>query len=383
MGLGRESILRVRLPLYSVPEAGTRWYKTYHEHHKEKLEIIPSTYDPCLMGNKNATALVGLQTDDSLIAANSEFIVKEEQEIKNAKFPCKPIEKLTIDKPLEFNGCVIKFNTSSKGRIIEISQAKQCKKIKLVPTDEPIDKDTYVAQRARGAYIASVSQPQAAFVLSFAAQVTEPKIDDVKFLNKCLAWQMKGATLKYVQLDWNSTKIIAFTDSSFANNVDLSSQIGYVIVLADSENNANIIHWQSVKCRRITRSVLASELYAMTLGFDVSATIKSTLDQVFSGSCQRIDIDILDIPLVICVDSRSLYDCLVTLGTTSEKRLMIDIMSIRQSYERREISEIILVQGDKNPADSMTKEKCCNALQKLIETNRLELAKQVDSWVER
>ena len=37
-------------------------------------------------------------------------------------------------------------------------------------------------------------------------------------------------------------RIVAFTDSSFANNKDLSSQIGYVIALTDTQNNANIIH---------------------------------------------------------------------------------------------------------------------------------------------
>jgi hypothetical protein len=46
------------------------------------------------------------------------------------------------------------------------------------------------------------------------------------------------------------------------------------------------------------------------------------------------------IPIVVYIDSYSLYKCLVKLGTTKEKRLMIDIMGLRQSYERREIAEI-------------------------------------------
>ena len=42
-------------------------------------------------------------------------------------------------------------------------------------------------------------------------------------------------------------ELIVFVDSSFANNRDLSSLIGHVVILADGENNANIIHWSSVK----------------------------------------------------------------------------------------------------------------------------------------
>ena len=51
-------------------------------------------------------------------------------------------------------------------------------------------------------------------------------------------------------------------------------------------------------------------------------------------------INLLKIPLILCTNSYLLYQCLVQLGTTSEKRLMIDIMAFRQSYEGREIDEI-------------------------------------------
>jgi len=46
------------------------------------------------------------------------------------------------------------------------------------------------------------------------------------------------------------------------------------------------------------------------------------------------------IPTIVCTDSYSLYKCLVKLGTTKEKRLIIDIMALRQSYKRRELFEI-------------------------------------------
>jgi hypothetical protein len=46
------------------------------------------------------------------------------------------------------------------------------------------------------------------------------------------------------------------------------------------------------------------------------------------------------IPIIVCTDSYSLYECLVKLGIIKEKRLMIDIMAIRKSYENRELFEI-------------------------------------------
>ena len=60
---------------------------------------------------------------------------------------------------------------------------------------------------------------------------------------------------------------------------------------------------------------------------------------------------------------------------------MIDIMAIRESYERRELSEIRWISGDDNPADAMTKKSPVNALKKLIDTN--ELLIRVKGWVDR
>lgn len=217
-------------------------------------------------------------------------------------------------------------------------------------------REQYISQRALGAYIASMSQPEATYDLSSAAQRTDPTVEDIKFLNKRLQWQKDNARrgLRFVRLDKTSLKLYVLPDASFANNRDLSSQIGFLIVLADASNRANIAHGSSVKCRRVTRSVLAAELYAMSHAFDSAATIKATVTQSL----------FLDnpLPLVVCTDSRSLYDCLVKLGTLNEKRLMIDLMCLRQSYERQEISEIKWIDGACNPADGMTKSKPCRAL---------------------
>ena len=104
----------------------------------------------------------------------------------------------------------------------------------------------------------------------------------------------------------------------------------------------------------------------------MGAAIKSTI--------QRI-LQLEQLPLVLCTDSKSLYDCLVKLGTTQEKRLMVDLMCLRQAYERREIIEVKWIRGGNNPADAMTKTKPCQALKTLINTNKLNL--EVNKWVKR
>jgi hypothetical protein len=117
----------------------------------------------------------------------------------------------------------------------------------------------------------------------------------------------------------------------------------------------------------VTRSVLASEVYGMVAGADVAFAIGSTLKIITD------QLNLPTIPTIVCTDSFSLYECLVKLGTTKEKRLMIDIMAIRQSYERRELFEIRWINGLDNPADAMTKATPNKALETFVNTNQIRV----------
>jgi len=79
------------------------------------------------------------------------------------------------------------------------------------------------------------------------------------------------------------------------------------------------------------------------------------------------------IPTVICTDSFSLYEYIIKLSTTKEKRLMIDIMAIKQSYERKELSEIRWIASDSNPTNTITKSTANRLFESLISTNHLSV----------
>lgn len=134
-----DNILKVVRPLYGILEAGNHWYKTYHDHHTNQLKLQVSTFDPCLLFSEEA--IVGMQTDDTLFAGTESFIKREEEQ---AAFPAKDVEQLTEQKNILFNGSVI----STTNDILNLSQERQCGKIKLVD-EMAIDRKTpYVEQRA-------------------------------------------------------------------------------------------------------------------------------------------------------------------------------------------------------------------------------------------
>ena len=84
--IGSDSILKVVKPLYRVPEAGNHWFRTYHIHHIKSLSMSQSTYDPCLLYSsiESRFGLVGLQTDDTLFLADTEFAGAEHDELIRA-----------------------------------------------------------------------------------------------------------------------------------------------------------------------------------------------------------------------------------------------------------------------------------------------------------
>ncbi len=378
--------------LYDVSKADNHWFKTYHNHHIDKLKMTQFTYDSCLLYiiNHICTKIMSMQTDDTLILVDQSFAVVENEAIHSAKIMIKTREQLISNNSLKFNDIRIErldfIDQSST--IIYFRQETHIQDIQLIQSIESIitnarskvrtqliSKKQYVIQRAREAYLTSICQFEASFDLSHAAQFTDWTFcqDDVIALNKRLQWQINNQIrkLQYVKLNQASLQLVIFSDSFFANNRDLSSQIDYVICLIDSINTTNILHWFSIKCKRITRSVLAIEFFAMIHDFDVDSILKAI-------STKMLDTFIL---LIFVIDSKSLYDCLVRLEITVEKRLMMNVMILRQSYERREITEIKWIHESNNSVDSMTKSKSFSTLKTIIDINRINL--NTIEWVKR
>ena len=79
LNLQLKTILWVIKPLYKVLEAKNYWFKTYHQHHINRLKMEQLTYDPYLLYTQlNNFSIVGLQTNNTLFLANQTFADIEE-----------------------------------------------------------------------------------------------------------------------------------------------------------------------------------------------------------------------------------------------------------------------------------------------------------------
>jgi hypothetical protein len=130
------------------------------------------------------------------------FAELEESELKKAKLMFKKREMLIIFISIKFNDEIISLIEviNKNNYSLSLTQLKQFDQIQLINLSISIDlissrdqirkvmtsKDQYVAQRARDAYIVTMTQSEVSFDLFLTAQITNSKEEDAKRLNRRL-----------------------------------------------------------------------------------------------------------------------------------------------------------------------------------------------------
>lgn len=265
---------------------------------------------------------------------------------------------------MKFNGSIIPCTATTT----TIRQSNHINNIGTISI-EKAEKSSFVSQRARGAYIASTCRPDLTFGFAVCSQVVNADKAAAQRLNKYIeiAENSPETGLNFVALDASSLRISVFAGASFASNADLSSQLGFVVTLMDGHNKANIVHYS----KRITRSVLAAELFAVVNAFDFSSALRLAVNEMLGR----------EFPLSLYTDSKTLFENLVGINATSEIRLMIDLTMLRQAYKVKEIVEVVWISSTQNSADALTKNSASPTLKKLMDKNLVDISPK--SWVDR
>jgi hypothetical protein len=80
--------------------------------------------------------------------------------------------------------------------------------------------------------------------------------------------------------------------------------------------------------------VLALKIYSIVRDVDIAIVINTIIKIITK------QLGFLQTLIVVCTNLYLLYKCLVKLGITQEKRLIIDIIALWQLYKQKEITEI-------------------------------------------
>ncbi len=238
--------------------------------------------------------------------------------------------------PMKFNGCVVVLHQNEYAQSLS----------KISPSR--FTPEEFGHLRGQVAYISSNTRPDTSRV---SAQLARVKVEDaspsdVRLLSAAAAHlKAHSRGILFTRLDLSTLVIRGYSNAAFAHNENSTSQLGMVIVLFNAHGHANILHYASWKSRRITRSILAAEMYAFSACYDYALTAAHDLSSMLGQT----------IPINLFKDSKLIFGTITKLSGVSKKRFFIDIAALRQAYTSGEIENIGHIFSARNMADSLSK----------------------------
>ena len=309
----------------------------------EKYGCVVSKFDRALFRYENSkkvtSGLIVLHVDDLLLAGDEEFHSAVISQLLG------DYEVGRADKG-SFQYCGTKITCHSDGSV-SLSQAEYSRKIREVPDSNSDDFRTSVG---RLNWLITATRPDLSFsTIQLSIVQRNPTDRDFKLLNKTVRQAQKNSDVCIRIVPLVDPVLLVYSDSSFANNPDFSSQGAYLVFFAqkiDTSYRVSLIDWSSTKLKRITRSTLSSETLALSHALDHTLYISSMWQEI-TGTRPRI---------LAHTDSCSLFDAIHSdKQSVSEKRLLIEISAIRQMIKNQQIDSVNFVPTSSMVADILTK----------------------------
>lgn len=143
----------------------------------------------------------------------------------------------------------------------------------------------------------------------------------------------------------DSLRVVGFSDASFANHDDFTSQLGHICFLSDASGRIFPISFRSYKSKGVTCSVMAGEVIAFSDLFDIAFALAFELNDILPHP----------FPVQLFTDTKTLFDVISKGSRTSEKQMMLDIAAAREGFRYKFISDIGFIRSSDNVPDRLTK----------------------------
>ena len=120
-----------------------------------------------------------------------------------------------------------------------------------------------------------------------------------KHINKAIKYEHGNkASVCIPRLHYSSLRITAYSDADFANNGDLSPQLGPILLMTDDSHNTLPVSYQPYKSWRVFRSIPSSEVIVFADLFDAAFAIRKKLKFVLRQSK----------PIHMLTNTKSIFD---------------------------------------------------------------------------
>ena len=331
--------------VYGLVDASRNWFLSVKKE-LEHLQCVESKLDPALFYWHQGDKLEGLflmHVDDFLWAGSDRF--KQDVILPlRMKFHC--------GKELDCSFRYIGLNIEQTDGKIYLNQKDNTEEIKQVDRDvhpNDIKDNIYPEIVGQLHWIATQSRPDLSFdVLDLATHcdLGDPKLRTKinKVVRKALCNQYKIVFPCLGSIE--DIELLLYTDASYANLSDrFSSAGGYLIFMKGKNGKVCPIAWSAKKIKRVVKSTLAAEALSLVEGLDACYFVRSMLQEMFR---------VKDIPIKCFTDNKSLCQNIHSTKLISEKRLRLDLASIKESVCMGDIT-VTWVHTSSQIADCLTK----------------------------
>ena len=144
--------------------------------------------------------------------------------------------------------------------------------------------------------------------------------------------------------------LVGVTDASNKSVNQVFAFGGYVFILVNRKTNrAAVLTWSSKKIGRVCTSSLAAETLSLQKLAGNMFFVRQILKQIFGTTADNI-------PGLAITDNQDLFSCVHNLKACEDKRLLADIISIKQAIiDDKTITELRYVPKENMVADCLTK----------------------------
>lgn len=356
---GSDGILwKLKKCVYGLADASLYWYN-------KVKEIMLSTggkmsqVDPAVFYWQDeqfkVTGVLACHVDDFLWAGSQNFLTVVIPLLKSAFYVGR--------EELE-NFCYVGMDFATVNGVVQVHQHSYIDNLqplhlqaaRAIQREAPLnetEKEQLRSKIGQILWVAKQTRPDIMFdTCSLASNIKNATVQSIHDVNKVVRkLKSEKVTLKFQHLgDNNALNLIVFSDASLGNLPDGGTQGGTLIALMGQNGKFSPLCWQSKRIRRVVRSTLAGETLAMSDGIDNAIFLATLFSELTTGSA-----GLNALPLICVTDNHSLFDALKSTKQVTEKRLRLDISSIKELIQNKTIKEVLWSDTKAQLADCLTK----------------------------
>lgn len=358
-------------PIYGLTDSSRLWYLTIRQK-LLNLGLHVNTHDQGLFylhRTEELESIIVIFVDDILLTGKNETLKQITNRIKDMF-----IVGSQNTESFRYLGMNI---TQHDDKSISLDQTEYIKSINSISTDTIMNRhnedDSPLKQKdqlrslvGKFNWILSVSRPDIAYETRILSTIiSEAKMKDIYRANKLLRYmKSEETTLNFPSpMNMNQLHLLVFADSSYGNLRNAGSQGAYIILLSDLES-CSLLSWNSYRLKRVAKSTLSAETLSLGEALDAALLYAQMYGEILNQNKDNI-------PILCFTDSKGLYKTSQTKNLSSDKNLQINISSIREMIERKEI-KLLWIGSKFQLANSLTKQGASTrCLKQVISSSKL------------